>query len=660
MTVSPLGAPALRRPCDPAGLPFETTADLTAPKGPLGQERALEAVAFALAMAAPGYNLFCMGPEGTGKRALTGALLAEAARQKPTPDDWVILHDPADPLRPTPLRLPAGRAKGFLAAVDALATDWTAEWSAPAAEDGGAAFADLPDVAPLFARLSQDSATGKIWRAEALVSHAPGAGAPIIREDNPTRAALSGWVEHVAAPGAPVVSLIRPGALQRANGGFLLLDAHKVLTTPGAWEDLKHSLRHGQIRVVTEAERALGAVAAPTPEPSPLPLALKVVLFGEPDLYYDLWDSDPEFAALFKVAADFDDQMKRTPEAVLGLARVLAEGGRAEDLPPLDRGAVARIVDRAVRLAEDTDKLTARMEPLIDLAREAGFFARQDGAGVIGRDHVERALTAQERREGRVRDLLLEEILDGTIRVETTGAVVGQINGLAVLDYGRASFGRPSRITCAVRVGRGEVTDIEREVDLGGPLHSKGVLILSAFLSTRFSVDGLLNLAASLVFEQSYCEVDGDSASSPELYALLSALAEAPIRQSLAVTGSVDQFGNIQPIGGVNEKIEGFFEVCAARGLTGDQGVLIPRANLRNLMLRDEVVEACDTGLFHVYPIATVDEGIAILTGLIPGERGRDGGFPEGSLNRRVARRLESFARRSRETFDGPPRRGRP
>jgi predicted ATP-dependent protease len=315
-------------------------------------------------------------------------------------------------------------------------------------------------------------------------------------------------------------------------------------------------------------------------------------------------------------------------------------------LRPLDRTSTARVIEESVRMAADVEKLSLRVNAIVDLLQEADYWAQQDNADVIRLDHIEKSIEAQEYRSGRIPELSREAILQGTIHIATEGALIGQINGLSVRDLGKIRFGQPSRITARVRMGRGEVVDIEREVALSGQIHSKGVLILASFLSSRYATDYPLSLHASLVFEQSYGGVDGDSASSTELYALLSALAAAPIRQSLAVTGSVDQFGNVQAIGGVNEKIEGFFAICQERGLTGDQGVLIPKANIRNLMLRQHVVDAVAAGKFQIYPVETIDQGVELLTGIPAGEPDEDGDYPEGTINRRVQDRLRQFARR--------------
>ncbi|HLO76115.1 MAG TPA: ATP-binding protein, partial [Magnetospirillum sp.] len=485
------------------------------------------------------------------------------------------------------------------------------------------------------------------YRVNVLVNNAATGGAPVVYEDNPTQPNLIGRVEHFAHYGALLTdfNLIKAGSLHRANGGYLVLDAHKLLMNPFAWEDLKRALKAREVGIESPGQ-SMGLMSTVTIEPRPIPLDLKVVLIGDPMLYYLLSHHDPEFAELFKVAADFDWRMDRDDAAILGVARSVATLTRKEGLRPLDRGAVARVIEQASRQVEDSQKLSTHMASLADLVREADYWAGRGNAAVIGAAHVQQAVDASTYRQDRVREHVQEEIRRGIVHIDTDGAAIGQINGLAVLELGRFSFGRPSRITARVSLGKGDVVDIEREVDLGGPLHGKGVLILTSFLAGRFGADGPLSLEARLVFEQSYGGVDGDSASSTELYALLSALAELPIHQGFAVTGSVDQNGNVQAIGGANEKIEGFFDLCVARGLTGRQGVLIPATNAQHLMLRRDVVEACRQGRFAIYPIATIDQGIELLTGVPAGKRDGRGDYPPGSVNRKVMARLATFHRR--------------
>ena len=479
------------------------------------------------------------------------------------------------------------------------------------------------------------------YQVNLLVDSSDREGAPVIYASNPSYLNLIGRVEQMAQMGALITdfTLIKPGLLHEANGGYLILDAVKVLSSPYAWEGLKRALQFGEIRIESPYEM-LSLTSTISLEPEPIPLDIKIIMMGERRLYYLLAAYDPDFAELFKVAADFDDEFVWDEESQHLYAQLIGAIARREHLKPFARAAVARIIEQSARLVSDSERLTARIQNVVDLMEEADYWAGEEDAQTVGVQHVQQAIDAQIRRNNRVSQRMQEEVLRETILIDTTGEQVGQINGLAVLQLGNYAFGKPSRITATVRMGKGEVVDIEREVDMSGPIHSKGVLILSSLLRARYAYDRPLSLSASLVFEQSYGGVDGDSASSTELYALLSAIAQVPIKQSLAVTGSVNQLGQVQAIGGVNEKIEGFFDLCKARGLTGEQGVLIPVANVKHLMLRQDVVDAVEAGRFAIYPVATIEEGIELLTGLPAGERDEDGRYPEGSFNRRVDDKL--------------------
>ncbi len=487
------------------------------------------------------------------------------------------------------------------------------------------------------------------YKVNLLVDNGGLTGAPVIYEDHPTHDNLLGRVEHLSRMGALITdfTLIKAGALHRANGGYLILDARRLLMQPYAWEGLKRILRSREIRIESIGQM-LSLISTVSLEPEPIALDVKIVLIGDRMLYYLLSALDPDFGDLFKVPADFGEDIDRTDGNVESYARLVATVARRDGLRRLDTGAVARVIEHAARLAEDVEKLSIHRRVLCDLLREANHWAAQASVETITADHVQQALDARIHRADRIRERIYEQIRHGTILIDIAGERVGQVNGLAVSELGGFRFARPSRITARTRLGRGRVIDIEREVELGGPLHSKGMLILQGFLAARYAPDTPLSLAASLVFEQSYGGVDGDSASSAELYALLSSLADLPIRQSLAVTGSVNQLGRVQAIGGVNEKIEGFFDVCRQAGLTGDQGVLIPHSNVRHLMLRQDVVDAVAQGRFRIYPITSIDEGIALLTGRAAGDRDADGAFPEGSVNRLVEDRLIGYARAAR------------
>ena len=485
----------------------------------------------------------------------------------------------------------------------------------------------------------------KRYSVNAFITQKEQDGAPVIYEDYPSYNNLIGRVEHQAELGALITdfTMIRPGALHRANGGYLIVDILKVLMQPFAWEGLKRALQAGEIRIESLAQ-LMSLVSTVSLEPEPVPLDIKVILLGEPHIYYLLSLYDPEFSELFKVAVDFDYRMDRNPETHQLFARLIGTLVRKESLRHLDRSAVARVIEHSARQLGDCEKMLTHAHSLADMLRESDYWANKSQHDTITCDDVQQAINARIYRVDRIREHIQEEIRRGTLLIDTAGQKTGQVNGLSVYDLGNFLFGRPSRITARVRIGDSNVVDIEREVELGGPIHSKGVFILSAFLGARYLPNAPLALSASLVFEQSYGEVEGDSASSAELYALLSALAEAPIHQSLAVTGSVNQQGEIQPIGGVNEKIEGFFDICNARGLSGDQGVIIPATNVKHLMLREDVRAAVEAGKFAVHAIDSVDDGIELLTGIPAGQRNDQGLFPDGSLNRRVEDTLARYA----------------
>lgn len=481
------------------------------------------------------------------------------------------------------------------------------------------------------------------YQVNLLVDHSETRGAPVVCEDNPGFGNLIGSIEHLPLPGGQSThfSMIRPGALHRASGGYLVLDAGRLLTQPFAWDGLKRALRSGRIAIEPPAE-AQGWSSQATLRPEPAPCQVKVVLVGERELYYLLMENDPDFSELFKVAADFEDELLRTPENEASFARLLASLVRGAGLLPFDGAATALLIEEAARHAEHTERLSLHTRYLGDLMREAEYQARRADPDVsqVGSAAIRAALAARARRADRYPRHVLESTLEGSTLISTDGERAGQANALVVVELAGERYGHPVRVTATARVGDGDVVDIERETELGGAIHSKGVLIITAFLAARYARHQPLSLAASLVFEQSYGQVEGDSASLAELCALLSALAQAPIRQSLALTGSVNQFGEVQVIGGVNEKIEGFYDLCKARGLTGDQGVLIPAASVPHLMLRPDVVEAAAAGRFHVWPVATVDEAMELLTGLPAGEPDARGHLPRGSLNERVAQAL--------------------
>jgi len=803
MPATPLTADQLYRRCDPDAFDFETTADLPDLTVMVGQDRAVEAVQFGVAMRRRGFNVFVLGPPGTGRHSFVRRYLVQRVSEQPTPPDRCYVNNFDEPRRPIALALPAGRGREFREDMARLVEE--AYTTIPAAFESdeyrsrrqaieeefgkgqarrvqeiterarakgiaivqtpaGIAFAPIHDDKPLspeeiealspderrlladrtqevtdevqaamkaMPRLAREArekvkaldreisllAAGNLiddlvekyadvlgvvaylvrvqsdlidnvslfvgggetsaesvvsahagtsagqpskdlpakrrYAVNLIVDHAGTTGAPLVFEENPTYQNLVGEVEYLAQQGALVTDfgLIRSGALHRANGGYLVLDAHKVLSQPFAWPALKQALEAQEIRIEPIGQ-AYSVVRTATLEPEPIPLDLKVILIGERWIYYWLLAADPDFAEFFRVAADFDDRMDRTPANDRLFAQLLGTLARQEGLQPVDRGGLARLIEESSRHAEHSGKLSAQVRRAADIMLEASHWAAQRGASVVGAEDVQHAIDRRIYRESRLRARLQEDILEDTILIDTEGERVGQVNGLAVIEVGEFAFAKPNRITARVSIGSGTVIDIERETKLGGPLHSKGILILSGFLAAQYVTDQPLSLQASIVLEQSYGGIEGDSASSGELYALLSALAGVPVRQCFAVTGSVNQHGEIQAIGGVNQKIEGFFDVASARGLDGTQGVLIPSSNVKHLMLRRDVIEAVRDGRFHIYPVRTVDEGLAILTGLPAGERDADGHYPEGSLNHRISARLIEFAER-RRAFGG-------
>ncbi len=793
---TPVPLDKLYHSCDAKSLGFETTSELEAFFGLLGQERAEGAIELGTGLDLEGYNMFVLGPTGTGRHSFVRSFLEQRANDLPRPADWCYVNNFRDPRRPRAIELPAGLgarfrddvarliAEAHTAIPDALESEeYRAQRQAieeQAQQEQMAAFEEVRDNArkrglgviqtatgfafvPLkdgesvispkeYQRLSDEEkerlqrdtkelshelremleqiprrvravlagvreldqgvalyavgslVTELLERYEAfprvleylremksdiasnvelfsrdaapptgnmgqmigeglvldsgrespalrrysvnlIVDHTDAEGAPVVYETHPTYPYLIGQIEHVSRMGTLVTDfhLVRAGSLHRANGGYLVLDALQVLLKPFAWDALKRTLKSGEINIQS-LDQAYGFVSTVSLEPEPIPLAVKVVMIGEPYIYYLLQAYDPEFATLFKVKVDFDTQADRVGERVKDLARLIGSIARREHLKPLDAAGVARIVEQSSRLAGDAEMLSTRIADLVDLAREAHYWSNRRGGDQITAEDVQSAIDAQEHRAARIRDRLNREIRRGTIMIDTDGSAVGQVNGLAVFEAGGRAFGHPTRITARVSLGSGKVIDIEREVELGGPIHSKGVLILSNFLAANYVTDKPLSLSASLVFEQSYAGVEGDSASAAELCALLSAIADVPIKQSIAITGSVNQHGRVQAIGGVNEKIEGFFNVCRDRGLTGEQAVVIPDANVKHLMLNQEVREAVAAGKFRIFSVGHVNECMAILTGLDAGERDAEGNFPEGTVNYLIVQRLEAMA----------------
>ncbi|MBI2956495.1 MAG: AAA family ATPase [Acidobacteria bacterium] len=487
----------------------------------------------------------------------------------------------------------------------------------------------------------------RIYRVNVVLAHdEEGGGCPVVVETSPTYVNLFGTIQRtydVRGLAHSDFMDIRPGSLLQADGGYLAINALDALSEPGVWKALKRTLTYGKLEVHGMLEWMV-PFSASALKPEPLPVNVKVVLIGEAYLYDLLYAYEEDFKKIFKVKADFDSEMKRTSESLQQYPRLLRKLMQEDHLRPFDREAVAAVVEYAARRAGRQDKLTARFSDIADLAREASYWAGEDKSETVRWRHVEKALEERTQRHNLVQSKIREMMEENVLLIDVTGERVGQVNGLSVLEMGGYAFGKPVRITATAAMGRQGIINIEREANLSGRLHDKGMAILSGYLRQKFAQAKPLSLAASVCFEQSYSGVDGDSASSTEIYALLSSLAGLPLRQDIAVTGSLNQKGDIQAIGGVNYKIEGFYELCKAKGLTGEQGVILPIENVPDLMLRPEVVEAIQAGRFHLYPIATVDEGIEILTGVKAGERQPDGSFEEGTVNGLVDTRLRELA----------------
>ena len=496
------------------------------------------------------------------------------------------------------------------------------------------------DIDNIASRVAQFHA----YSINVIVDNTDTEGAPIVFEDNPTYQNLIGRIEYLSQMGTLITdfTLIKSGALHRANAGYLILDANKLLTHGFAWEGLKRALKAKEIKIQS-LEQMLSLANTVSLEPESIPFDVKVILIGEPRLYYLLRAYDQEFDQLFKVAADFAETTKRDAETVRDYARMIAALQQSCGARPLDKASVGRIIEQASRTAGDTEKLSLYLDDMRDLLSEANYWAGKAKRKVMRLEDIEQAIDKQEYRQDRYRELMQEQVLRGIKLIDTEGSMVGQVNALSVLQTGRFRFGQASRITATARLGRSGVIDIEREAKLGGEIHSKGVMILSSYLAHRYAANQSLPLAASVAFEQSYGKVDGDSASVAELCALLSALADIPLEQCLAVTGSINQLGEIQGVGGVNEKIEGFFEVCASRGLDGKQGVIIPAANQVHLMLHKDVRAAVKKRKFNIYPVQQVEDVIQLLSGMEPGRPNASGDYPKKSFNYLVQKRIEKL-----------------
>ncbi len=494
------------------------------------------------------------------------------------------------------------------------------------------------------------------YEVKVIVDNSDVRGAPVVMDFNPTYQNLFGTTEKEAQFGALVTdfTMIRGGSLHKANNGYLIVPVEELLRNPFSYEGLKRALRDRKI-VIEEPQERFGFISTKSLKPQPIPLNIKVVLIGNPYLYQQLFVLDKEFTELFKVKAEFDTTMSRTEENVKQYAAFVCTICQKEKLLHLDGSGLAKLVEYSQRLAEDQHKLSTRFAEVADIIREANFYATQEKSKLVTGSHVKKAIEEKIYRSKLIQEKVQEMIKREILLIDTDAEKVGQVNGLSVMGLGDFAFGSPSRVTASVGLGREGIIDIEREAKMGGPIHTKGVLILSGYLNEKYARDKPLSLSARLVFEQNYGGVEGDSASSTELYAMLSALSGLPIKQSIAVTGSVNQKGEVQAIGGVNEKIEGFFEVCKAKGLTGHQGVMIPESNIQNLMLKEEVVDAVEGGRFHIYSVKTIDEGIETLTGIKAGERLKDRTFEDGTINFRVEKSLRDMAEKLKE-FPSMPR----
>jgi len=488
----------------------------------------------------------------------------------------------------------------------------------------------------------------KRYHLNLIVDYKENDSAPIIYESNPTQENLIGKIDSISQYGALTsdFSLIKAGALHKANGGYLILDAYKVLNQPYAWEALKRSLSAKEIVIEPSNQSTI------TLDPAPIPLDVKIILLGDYHLYLSLFDHDPEFDILFKVVADLEDSINRTDKSIDQYAHLIASIIAKQELRPFDKHAVARIVEHSSRLCGNSEKLATHNGEIRDLLTEADYWAEQHNRDIVSREDVQNAIAQQNYRFSRIEHEVQESIIRGTTSVTTDGEAIGQINGLTVANMGFYSFGQPSRITALARIGDGKVIDIESEANLSGDIHTKGILVLTNFFNCRYGKEKSLSFTASLTFEQSHGEIDGDSASTAELVAVMSAIADVPIKQSIALTGAINQFGAIQAIGGINEKIEGFFDICAQRGLTGSQGVIVPEANVHHLMLRQDVVEACNAGVFTIYAVDNADDVLELLTDLKAGTRGKNGQYPSDSFNGRVEAQLMKFAKLSHDEHE--------
>jgi predicted ATP-dependent protease len=680
MPIRPLSASQVRLVCDQSLFNFETTADLPASAIVIGQPRGLRSLNFGLTVQGEGYNIFVLGPTGAGRTTALTQLVAEQARQRPTPTDWVYVYNFDLPERPQAIALPAGQGRALHQQMEALVQ--TLRYQTAVRLDGPVAgstdlvetavsshldqlrqrYQDQPPLLAYLDRVAHDlAATAPAaldpnrYTVRLLADNSQTNGAPVVFDHYPSRHSLLGRLEYAWQQGdlIPHLTTVQPGSLHAANGGYLILQAADLLGNfESCWLPLRQALLAGEIPLVTEAT-AGGGVPIHGLDPEPVPLALKLILLGSAEEYYTFYELDEVFSRLFKVRAEFDWEMPLDEEHVGQYAAYIATICHKEGLCHFDKTAVAKVVEHGARLVEHQKRLNARLGLIADLLREASYWARERGGTVVTAVDVQQALSEQAYRASLVEERIREEILEDVVFVATAGCVVGQVNGLSILDTGDYMFGQPGRITARTYMGEDGITHIERETDMSGPIHHKGVLTLMGYFGGQYAQRQPLSFSASLTFEQNYFGVEGDSASSTELYALLSSLGSLPIKQGIGVTGSVNQRGEIQPISGVNEKIEGFYRVCVARGLTGEQGVIIPVGNLDNLMLHEDVVTAVAEQQFYIWPVRTIDEGIEILTGVPAGQADEAGNFPEGTVHHTVQQKLLQLARDLKAFGDG-------
>ncbi len=504
-----------------------------------------------------------------------------------------------------------------------------------------------------FMKMQKTEPTFTRYTVNVLVNNRDTKGAPCVFESNPTYFNLFGRLEYKFQYGVATTdfSMIKSGSLHKANGGYIVVNALDLLRNMFSYEALKRALRNRELKIEDIWEQ-YRPISTATLRPEAIPMNVKVILIGVPYIYYLLYGLDEEYRELFKVKADFDSRMDKTQDAVQMYAAFVASRCKQEKFMPFDRSGVGKIVEYGSRLAEHQEKLSSKFSDISDLIKEAHYWAKKADSRIVRSEHVETALRERTYRSNRIEERMQDMTVEGTLIIETSGSRVGQINGLAVLDMGDYRFGKPSRITAKTFAGRGGVINIERETKMSGKIHEKAILIISHYIGSTYARKKPISFSASITFEQLYEMIEGDSASCAELYVLLSSLADIPLRQNMAVTGSMDQNGEVQPIGGVNEKIEGFFDLCRIRGLDGTQGVVIPRKNVRHLMVKQEVVDAVTEGKFFIYPIDRVEEGIEIFTGMPAGERGEDGTYPEGTVNCLVARRLEELSAAQKDRKD--------